>query len=134
MSELQNAHQLIEQAFEQARRSGKPEWWNMAIPVLKNRLLLLTDRKFREADFGARSFREFLRNASDTVEVHDAPLPGHVTLRSAAVADLPAEESKIVRREIRPDLWEAVLDFSAVHDTFGIASNSARELHVTGIS
>jgi hypothetical protein len=34
-----SAQELIELAFTQARRSGKLEWWVMAIPVLKNRLL-----------------------------------------------------------------------------------------------
>lgn len=113
MSELQNAHQSIARAFEQARRSGKPDWWKMAIPVLKNRLLQITDRKFTEADYGARSFREMLRNMSELIQVHDTPLPGHVTLRSAATADLPADDSKVPQREIRPDLWDAMLDFSS---------------------
>ena len=83
----------------------------MAIPVLKNRMLQITGRKFREADYGARSFREFLRDASDLVEVQEAPLPGQVTLRSAAATELPSKESK--PQDIRPDLWEAVLDFSS---------------------
>jgi len=83
----------------------------MAIPVLKNRMLQITGRKFREADYGARSFREFLRDASDLIEVQEAPLPGQVTLRSAAATELPSKESK--PQDIRPDLWEAVLDFSS---------------------
>jgi hypothetical protein len=111
LSESQSPHQLIEQAFDQARRSGKPDWWLMAIPVLKNRMLQITGRKFREADYGARSFREFLRDASDLIEVQEAPLPGQVTLRSAAASELPSKESK--PQDIRPDLWEAVLDFSS---------------------
>ncbi len=83
----------------------------MAIPVLKNRMLQITSRKFREADYGARSFRAFLRDASDLIEVQEAPLPGQVTLRSAAATELPSKESK--PQDIRPDLWEAVLDFSS---------------------
>ena len=113
MSELQSPHQLIEQAFEQARRSGKPDWWLMAIPVLKNRMLQITGRKFREADYGAKSFREFLRNIADLIEVHETPLPGHVALRSAATAELPSNEPQPPQPDIRPDLWEAVLDFSS---------------------
>ena len=85
----------------------------MTIPVLKNRLLQLTDRKFRATDHGARNFREFLRNISDLVDVSDTTTPGHVTLRSAASIDLPIDESKIPIREIRADLWDAVLDFSS---------------------
>jgi hypothetical protein len=111
LSESQSPHQLIEQAFDQARRSGKPDWWLMAIPVLKNRILQITGRKFREADYGAKSFREFLRAAPDLIEVQEAPLPGQVTLRSAGATDLPSKESK--PPDIRPDLWEAVLDFSS---------------------
>jgi hypothetical protein len=113
LSELQSAHQLIEQAFEQARRSGKPDWWLMAIPVLKNRMLQITGRRFREADYAAKSFREFLRNIADLIEVHETPLPGHVALRSAATVELPSNEPKSPHPDIRPDLWEAVLDFSS---------------------
>ena len=113
MSELQSPHQLIEQAFEQARRSGKPDWWLMAIPVLKNRMLQITGRKFREADYGTKSFREFLRNVADLIEIQEAPLPGQVTLRSAATAELPSNDPKSPQPDIRPDLWEAVLDFSS---------------------
>jgi hypothetical protein len=110
LSELQNPHQLVEQAFEHARRSGKPDRWVMAIPVLKNRMLQLTGRKFREADYGAKSFREFLRNFA---EIQETPLPGQVTLRSAATAESPSNETKSSQPDIRPDLWEAVLDFSS---------------------
>jgi hypothetical protein len=116
LSESQSPHKLIEQAFDQARRAGKPDWWVMAIPVLKNRILQITERKFREADYGAKSFREFLRNASDVIELQEAPLPGQVTLRSAAATEVPSKEvpSKEANpKDIRPDLWEAVLDFSS---------------------
>ncbi len=85
----------------------------MTIPVLKNRLLQLSGRKFREADHGARSFREFLQVYSNLIEVSDSAPPGYVTLRSAAATELPAEASTTPRREIRPDLWNAVLDFSS---------------------
>jgi len=85
----------------------------MAIPVLKNRILQITERKFREADYGAKSFREFLRNAVDLIEIQESPLPGQITLRSVATAELPSTEPKSPQRDIRPDLWEAVLDFSS---------------------
>ena len=113
MIELQSPRQLIEQAFEQARRSGKPDWWLMTIPVLKNRMLQITGRKFREADYDAKSFREFLRNAADLIEIQEAPPPGQVTLRSAAAAESPSSEPRSPQPDIRPDLWEAVLDFSS---------------------
>lgn len=112
MSELRNPRELIERAFDQARRSGKPDWWSMTIPVLKNRILQISERKFREADYGARSFREFLRNASDVIEVQETPLPGQATLRSAIMTESLAEP-KSSQPDIRPDLWEATLDFTS---------------------
>ena len=107
------AQQLIERAFVQARRSGKPEWWVMAIPVLKNRLLQITGQKFKEADFGASSFREFLQQNADVLLIDDSFMPGAVTLKSAS--SLPAASSSATqhRDRIRPDLWRAVLDYSS---------------------
>ena len=114
MPESSTASQLVERAFGLARQSGKLEWWSMAIPVLKNRLLLLTNKTFREADFGATSFRDFLNKIPDTVRVDDNSPPGFVILRSAAPERYERSSQSAFRGErIRPDLWRAVLDYSS---------------------
>jgi hypothetical protein len=46
------------------------------------------------------------------IEVQETPLPGQVTLRSAATAE-SVSEPKLPQPDIRPDLWEAVLDFTS---------------------
>ena len=48
------ARHLIMQAFEVARRSGRPDWHTMTVAVLKNRLLNLTNRSFRRKIMGLR--------------------------------------------------------------------------------
>jgi hypothetical protein len=108
-----SAQQLIERAFAQARRSGKPEWWVMAIPVLKNRLLQITGQTFKESDFGASTFREFIQNNTDVLEIDSSFLPGAVTLKSAAGASQSHEASSPQRNRIREDLWRAILDYSS---------------------
>lgn len=114
MSEASTAAALIEKAFGLARRGGKPDWWAMAIPVLKNRLLLLTNNSFKEADYGATSFRDFLGKVPDIIRIDERPLPGFVILKSAAPErwePVSGRKSRGVR--IRPDLWRAVLDYSS---------------------
>ena len=114
MHEARGAADLIEQAFGLARQSGKPDWWAMTIPVLKNRLLLLTKNTFKEADFGAISFRDFLSKIPDIVRVDETPLPGFVVLKSAAPEQWQRVPANVFRGEqIRPDLWRAVLDYSS---------------------
>jgi hypothetical protein len=113
MEHSSSAQELIERAFTQARRSGKPEWWVMAIPVLKNRLLQITGQKFKEAEFGASSFREFLQHQTDVLQIDDSFMPGAVTLKSANKLTAPSSTATQPRDRIRPDLWRAVLDYSS---------------------
>jgi hypothetical protein len=116
MHQAPAAADLIQRAFGLARQSGKTDWWAMTIPVLKNRLLLLTNNTFREADFGATSFRDFLSKISDLVSVEASPPPGFVILKSASHESLgrPAANKSRGQR-IRADLWRAVLDYSSGH-------------------
>ncbi len=111
--EHSSARGLIEHAFAQARRSGKPEWWVMAIPVLKNRLLQVTGQTFKESDFGASTFREFLQNNTDVLEIDDSFLPGAITLKSAERVPQSHGISSPQRNRIREDLWRAILDYSS---------------------
>lgn len=84
----------------------------MAIPVLKNRILLITGGHFRESEFGASSFRDFLsRLPPGTVVVDEAQSPGFVVLGDYEPAIRSPHVSAYPR--IRSDLWRAVLDYSS---------------------
>ena len=114
MSEPATAVDLVRQAFSLARKSGKPDWWVMTIPVLKNRLLLLTKGSFKEVDYGATSFRNFLSKISDAVRIDETQLPGLVTLLSEVPSNWqPPSVNKFRGERVRPDLWLAVLDYSS---------------------
>ena len=110
--------ELLRQAFEMARRTGRPDWFRMALPVLKNRILQLTHREFREADYGGGSFRGLLHQVGDLVFLDDTHTPPLVTLigheeePAAAVAPMDTPELR-VGSKIRPDLWDAILDYSS---------------------
>lgn len=110
--------QLIRSAFELARESGSADWQTMTTAVLKNRLLDLTDREFEEADWGAQSFRDFISQFSDVVEAVPGTRPPEVRL----LDDLPLSSDSVRGREpldlgagrnIRSDLWNAILDYSS---------------------
>jgi len=114
MLEASRAAELIEKAFGLARQSGKSDWWAMTIPVLKNRLLLLTKNEFKEAHYGATSFRDFLNKVPEIIRVDETPPPGFVILRSAAPENWEQPSAKKFRGDrVRADLWRAVLDYSS---------------------
>jgi hypothetical protein len=108
---------LIRSAFNLARESGSADWQTMTTAVLKNRLLDLTDREFKETDWEAKSFREFVALFSDVIEAVPGAHPSEVRLlgdlhlppgvASGKPLDLGA------RRNIRSDLWNAILDYSS---------------------
>ena len=109
---------LIVQAFERARAAGHENWERMTTAVLKNRLLDLTDRSFAESTWGASTFREFLDQFSDVVELDPGARPATVRL----VGEAGDHDESPIRpgvhavgrdRQVRPDLWRAVLDYSS---------------------
>lgn len=106
---------LVGAAFDQARTSGKTEWWVMAVPVLKNRLLQLTEREFDEAAYGVNSFTELV--ASDElapiVQLDDSHRPARVILRSATSQEPVPQKAASPHLTVRPDLWKAVIDYSS---------------------
>ena len=110
MENLPTARHLIGLAFRAAQDKGKEQWWSMGLPVLKNRLLQVTHGAFKESDYGATTFREFLHKNVDIVSLDDSFPPGNVTYR-AANEPTPPTVQKGGRHQVRPDLWEAVLDF-----------------------
>lgn len=110
--------QLIQRAFILARESGSAGWQTMTTAVLKNRLLDLTDREFKETDWGARNFREFVALFSDVIEAVPGAHPSEVRLLGdlPLPPDAPSGNKPLdlgARRNIRSDLWNAILDYSS---------------------
>lgn len=101
---------LVIRAFEQARASKPESWRTMTLPVLKNRLLQLTDRRFGETAYGHRSFREVVASLPALLELDEQARPATVTLRDPSAVPAPQATYRV-----RRDLWDAVMDFSAGH-------------------
>ena len=113
--------ELLERAFLAARASGKRDWNRMIVPVLRNRLLQLTDHGFTVEAFGARSLLELVERHGDVVALDRASTPpvlewrGPLTLAGAAMAG-----------RVRPDLWRAALDLtSGLHYAWDAAAGLA---------
>ncbi|HET7502800.1 MAG TPA: hypothetical protein VFK02_17380 [Kofleriaceae bacterium] len=100
---------LLERAFWSARVTGKRDWNRMIVAVLKNRLLQLTNRSFREEDFGASSLLELVARHADLVAVDRSVKP--VVVEWVGTPAPPRSDARVGR--VRPDLWRAVLDFSS---------------------
>ena len=112
---MQDARQLILDAFHRARASGKPDWDVMTTAALKSRLLNITGNSFTEADYGFGSFAEFISNYSELVEVDKYKPHPTVTLRDANTLEEPDSGSirPAVGQRIRADLWQATVDYSS---------------------
>ena len=82
----------------------------MDVGVLKNRILNVTNRSFRESDYGCTAFIQFVRSHSDILDLDETRWPPSVTLKG--VQDEPELAAGSVRKQVRPDLWRAVMDFS----------------------
>ena len=82
----------------------------MDVGVLKNRILNVTNGGFRESDYGCTTFMEFVRSHSEILELDETRWPPAVTLKGAH--EEPELASEPVRKQVRPDLWRAVMDFS----------------------
>ncbi len=109
---MEDATLLIQQAFERARISGKPDWPRMTTAVLKNRLLDLTGNTFNETEYGADTFTGFIFGYSDIVDIDKSKSPPIVALRHPELDSLaPGYVSS--RPRVRSDLWQAVLDYSS---------------------
>jgi hypothetical protein len=100
---------LLERAFWSARVSGRPDWHRMIVAVLKNRLLQLSDRTFREQDFGAASLLELTARYPDLVAIDRSAKP--VVIEWIGPRTLGADTGQT--RRVRSDLWRAALDFSS---------------------
>lgn len=113
---LDELESLVLQAFGSARRRGKPDWYRMAPAVLKNRLLDVTDRRFDQSQYGVERFADLLPLLSELVALDTSSGQRIVELRPGARALLEEDDSGDdgpSRFRVRPDLWDAVLDFSS---------------------
>lgn len=104
------ARRLIEQAFEDARRTGRPDWRTMTIAVLKNRILK-RNHSFQERDYGARSIADFVRRYPDLLLLDDSTAPPKVSLHTSSVSTPIATDTE--HSLIRPDLWKAMVDYQS---------------------
>ena len=112
---MDDARDLIRQAFRQARDSGKGDWRRMTTAGLKSRILTLTNRRFEESAYGAASFAEFLSKYADIIAVDRAYYHPIVELNEeeGAALESPETGSPSGRGRIRSDLWRATLDYSS---------------------
>jgi hypothetical protein len=113
MPDINAGAELVKRAFDAARVSGKDNWHRMTVPVLKNRILMVTGGKFREADFGASSFRDFIsRLPAGLLSLDETESPA-VAVLTEKEAQHGAPGTSFAR--VRSDLWRAVLDYSSGH-------------------
>lgn len=117
-SPLDDLRALVRSAFEAKKESGRADWQVMTTAVLKNRILDATAREFDERDYGATSITEAIRLIPDLVELDETARPPRVTLRPEVVADGPdghagPSQPALSAGRVRPDLWDAVLDYSS---------------------
>ncbi|MGH7617200.1 MAG: hypothetical protein ACREPM_08240 [Gemmatimonadaceae bacterium] len=112
--------ELVLAAFAMARESGKEDWWRMTAAVLKNRLLALTRGEFNEHEYGATGFLRFLGLAGDAIRLDRSSFPPIVELKGHSDdgrAESPIKTAQVhgPSSRIRPDLWQALLDYSSGH-------------------
>ena len=112
---MERPERLIIRAFEQARDAGKIDWQRMTTAVLKNRILILTGGEFRESDYGADTFAEFVARFGDAVDLDTTARPPTVRLTETAREEVSSAgaDSLIDRLRIRNDLWQAMIDRSS---------------------
>ena len=111
---MEDAKALVRRAFQQARVSGKPDWYRMTAAVMKNRLLDITQREFDESQFGANSIAEFLRLCEDILLLDTTVVPPMVELRESELRNNESWNETLVQvaGRVRGDFWQAVLDYS----------------------
>ena len=107
--------ELILNAFRQARVSGKPDWDQMTTATLKSRMLSLTERAFREGDYGVDTLTEFIQKHDNLVSLDTSvahPIVKLLNPDQHSVHDTSQPHTGRPVR-IRRDLWHAVLDRSS---------------------
>ena len=103
---------LFVEAYRLAERQGKPDWREMNMGVLKNRLIYLTGGDFNERTHGKEKFGDLVADFPDLLRVDNSVVPPTVEL----LPDLDATRPHVklsTRKRVRADLWKAILDFSS---------------------
>ncbi|MGQ0774471.1 MAG: hypothetical protein ACT4NY_08655 [Pseudonocardiales bacterium] len=113
---LERGRSLVLAAFDEARASGREDWYQMTTAVLKNRLLNSTHRAFDEKNFGVWSMVDFARLFPDDLKVDTRSAHPVVLLtRPETLPALMTEDSVSTDTrfpyKIRSDLWRAVVDY-----------------------
>lgn len=112
---------LVLEAFTLARTSGKPDWQEMTLAVLKNRLISATSGEFSEIEYGAPNMAYFAYLFSEILQISDASTrPQRVKLREDALSDVQISSPPIAslpNQRMRPDLWNAFFDYRN-HDSY----------------
>lgn len=118
---------LVLRAYEQARTAKPDGWRTMTVPVLKNRLLQLTARGFNEQSYGYGSMRELVASLPDLLDVDAEARPATVTLVDDVSVSSTATSIARPAARVRPDLWNATMDFSAGHQWAWTGSTAVPE-------
>lgn len=125
-----NAIELVKAAFDQAKKKHGPDSRTMTLAVLNNRLLQITDRRFKSSDFGAKDLRSLIALLGPEISLVGGPPHFEVELvqtgqdsesetRTGAVAG-PVPISSVARPladegRVRKDLWLAIVDYASGH-------------------
>jgi len=119
---LKRGEELIVAGFSAARWSGREDWRQMTTPVLKNRILSVTNRAFSERDWRTSSFRDFLALYPGLVRVDTTTRPPTAHLMRDPTDDTPELTTQTPAhaggrmtpdQRVRPDLWRSALDYSS---------------------
>lgn len=122
MPDVDDIRALVLAAFEAAHRKKKPDWHQMTLAVLKNRLLQMTNGGFRVEDYAVETLAQFVGRVPDLVRF-DAGPPSRVWLTERALSQVQSKTQtfapsagekdvdwKSIR--IRDDLWKGIVDFA----------------------
>lgn len=126
------AIELVKAAVLQAKKKPGSDARLMTLAVLNNRLLQITDRRFKPSDFGAKDLKDFIamlapevrtvRTEAGTWQVdltHIEPASekhrGKRTPTSQAITPAPPPRAQLPRQEgrIREDLWRSIMDYAS---------------------
>ena len=128
----QELRDLIVQAFFDAKAKGKPDWQNMNLGVLKNRLLDRTQGRFCEADYGSETMLELAERFPDLLDIRRDRSPSVSILESRPKAGDQARsnaERDPEEIENKAEEFQAALDRCRTNgDNLGVGETYASML------
>jgi AAA domain-containing protein len=122
-----------------ARDRGKPDWHRMTPAVLKNRMLLLSQQRFNEREYGASTFLGLIASLTGILRLDNSTWPPTVeyvenqAIQGRRSKPLPEQESSAGSAPlfdgiwIREDLWRAIMDPTGVRYVWDDEHRIARE-------